>query len=333
MRFLRFLLLIVAIAAAAAGYYWYTERPPKVAVIGPTRGDAAEIVYANGVIEPRSWAKVTSLVRERITWTCNCEGETVREGDPLARVDDSEAQAVLAELKARHQLAADERDRVALLVERNVKNQSELDRAQSQVAQIEALVAGQEAKLANYALTAPGDGVVLRQDAEVGEIAEPGSVLFWVGRPTPLVVIAEVNEEDIPRVEKGQEALLRSDAFAGRKLGATVDSITPKGDPVTKTYRVRLALPDDTPLLIGMSVDVNIVVRVSQNALLLPTLALQGSDVFIAKDGTARRRTLETGIRGTDAVEIVSGIGEDDLVISPFPEALADGDRIEIEAR
>ncbi len=322
-------LAIVALAAAAAGY-WYLNQPAEVSVVEPTRGDAAEIVYAAGVIEPQTWAKVTALVRERITWVCNCEGEPVAEGDELARLDDTEAQAALAELKARLELAVAERDRIALLVERNVVNQNELDRAQSSVVQIEALVAGQEARLANYVLSAPDDGVVLRQDAEVGEIGEPGVVLFWVGRPSPLIVVAEVNEEDIPSVEAGQEALLRSDAFPGTELSAEVQNITPKGDPVTKTYRVRLSLPGDTPLRIGMSVDVNIVTRVSENALLVPSVAVSGGTVFVVEDGRLRRREVETGIRGTENVEILSGLDDDARIVSPYPAELADGDRVGI---
>ncbi|WP_246730261.1 efflux RND transporter periplasmic adaptor subunit [Nitratireductor mangrovi] len=330
MKALRYLLFLAAFVAAAAAGYWYWTRPTEVTVVSPTRGDAAEIVYAAGIIEPRTWAKVTSLVRERIVWVCNCEGEVVSRADELARLDNTEAAAVLAELRERHKLASAERDRIALLVERNVAKQSELDRAHSAVAQLDALIAGQEARLANYVLAAPSDGVVLRQDAEVGEIGEPGAVLFWVGRPSPLIIVAEVNEEDIPRVEAGQRALLRSDAFPARELAAEVESITPKGDPVTKTYRVRLSLPEDTPLRIGMSVDVNIVIRVSRDALLLPTQAIAGQSIFVVEGDIARKRMLETGIRGTSSVEVLAGIAQDARVISPFPEEIADGERVRI---
>jgi RND family efflux transporter MFP subunit len=325
MKALRTALAILAVAAAAAAGYWYLNRPALVSIVTPTRGDVAEVVYAAGVIEPRTWAKVTALVRERIVWVCNCEGETVAQGDQLARLDDTEAQAALGELKARHRLAAAERDRIALLVDRKVANLNELDRAESQVSQLEALIAGQEARLANYVLAAPSDGVVLRQDAEVGEIGEPGVVLFWVGRPSPLIAVAEVNEEDIPRVEIGQRALLRSDAFPGKELSAEVQSITPKGDPVTKTYRVRLSLPADTPLRIGMSADVNIVIRVSREALLLPSLAVRNDAVFVLEGEIARRRPVETGIRGTANVEILSGIDQSAKIVSPYPENLEDG--------
>lgn len=328
MRILRSLIVMAALAAAAAGGYWVFLRPVPVVTVAPTRGDAAEVVYATGVVEPRTWAKVTPLTRERIITLCNCEGATVEVGAELARLDDREARAALAELSARLRLAQDELERQVVLAGRNVASQQALDRARSELAQYEALVAGQTVRMESHVLRAPSAGVVLRQDGEVGEIAEPGGILFWVGRPKPLLVIADVNEEDIPRVAVGQRALLRSEAFPGRALEAGVDSVTPKGDPVTKTYRVRLRLPEDTPLLIGMSVDVNIVVRVSPGALLLPALAVEGDAVVVVEDGRARRRTVAAGIRGTREVEILSGIGEDARVVSPFPADLADDARV-----
>jgi multidrug efflux pump subunit AcrA (membrane-fusion protein) len=143
-------------------------------------------------------------------------------------------------------------------------------------------------------------------------------------------VEAEVNEEDIPRVEVGQNAYLRSDAFPERALEAVVDSITPKGDPVTKTYRVRLRLPEDTPLRIGMSTDVNIVVRVSRNALVIPAAAVSGTRVAVVEGGTAKLREIETGIRGTNGVEILSGLEETARIISPLPPDLTDGTRVDV---
>jgi membrane fusion protein (multidrug efflux system) len=100
-----------------------------------------------------------------------------------------------------------------------------------------------------YRITAPIGGQILRLDVDVGEVAQPGEVLFTVGQPTTLEIVAEINEEDIPLIAVGQRALLRADAFPDQVLEATLDSITPKGDSVLKTYRVRLSLPDDTPLL------------------------------------------------------------------------------------
>ncbi|MGV6876618.1 efflux RND transporter periplasmic adaptor subunit [Pseudochelatococcus sp. B33] len=333
MLLIRWIVGTLVIATVAGLAAWYVWRPARVSVVTPSRGDAAEIVYASGSVEPRTWAKVAPVVRARIVWQCDCEGATVGRGDVLARLDDGEAHAALGELEARQILAEQEFQQLSVLAKRNSASQQALDRTQSELAGIRALVLGQKARLENYILRAPGPGIVLRQDGEVGEVAELDTALFWVGELKPLLVVAEVNEEDIPRVDVGQRTLLRADAFPGRNLEAVVDSITPKGDPVTKTYRVRFRLPDDTPLRIGMSTDVNIIVRVSKNALLVPSVTVEGNNVVVVEGDAARRRQVRTGIRGTGGVEVLSGIDEQSRVVSPYPADLRDGARVAVGAQ
>lgn len=325
------LAVVALLLAAAGGAAWLYARPTPVRTVVPKRGDAAQIVYATGIVEPVSWAKVTPLIRERIVELCDCENRKVKRGDVLARLDSAQAEASLAELKAREKLAEAEHERLAVLLQRNAASQQALDRAHSEVSQSAALIAGQSARLENHLLRAPMDGVVLRKDGEVGEIAEPGTVLFWIGEARPLRVVADVNEEDIPQVKAGQRALIRADAFPARTLEATVDSITPKGDPVAKVYRVYLSLPEDTPVMIGMTVELNVVTRVAHNALLLPTNALLGDAIFVVEGAAARRRELAIGIRGTSDVEVLSGLAENERIIAPYPEKLADGARVRAE--
>jgi RND family efflux transporter MFP subunit len=174
--------------------------------------------------------------------------------------------------------------------------------------------------------------VVLRRDGEIGEIAEVGQVLFRVGVPAPLQVVAEVNEEDIPRVRVGQTVLFRTDAFAGQQLEGKVREITPMGDVAAKTFRIKAALPDDTPLQPGMSVEANIVTRQKPNALLIPADALQGSAVFVLQGSRARKREIRIGIRGTRQVEVLSGLKEGERVASPAPTGLEDGARVRVTA-
>ncbi|MBM6580573.1 efflux RND transporter periplasmic adaptor subunit [Microvirga sp. BT689] len=327
MKLSRLLILLVLLLAAAAAF-WRFSRPQEVALVLPRRGEAAEIVYATGIVEPRIWAKVTPLLRERIIELCNCEGEAVERGAVLARLDSRQPEATLAELRARQKFAAADYDRVAALVERRVASEQALDRARSEHGQIQALIAGQETRLESYVLRAPVSGIVLRQDGEVGEVAEPGTILFWVGEPKPLQVEAEVNEEDIPRVAVGQRAVLKADAFPDQVLEAKVGSITPKGDPVAKTYRIHLALPEDTPVRIGMTVEVNVIVRVASGALLVPTNVLRSGSLFVVEGGVARRRDVKVGIRGTGHTQIQEGLVETDRVIAPFPDDLTDGTKV-----
>jgi RND family efflux transporter MFP subunit len=316
---------LATVALAAAAYRILGFGNVEVVVVTPQIGTAAEIVYATGAVEPVRWSKVTSLVRNRIVEICDCEGKQVAKGDVLARLEDRELRAQLGELKAREEFAKREQTRTKELRDRQIATPQALERISSELSQIQSLIAAQTEKIAEYTIRSPMDGVVLRRDGEVGEIVEAGQILFRVGLPKPLQVVAEVNEEDIPRVAVAQRVLFRTDAFPDRALEGKVREITPMGDPVAKTYRVRIDLPDDTPLAIGMSVEANIVTKEKAGVLLVASETVQSGEVMVVEGSRARKRAVVMGIRGTRAAEIVSGLSEKDRVISPYPSGMKEG--------
>lgn len=326
----RRLLLGLAIVAAAAGGWWALGRAPEVGLVSPVLGDAAEVVYATGNVEPVRWAKVTAVQRKRIVELCDCEGKTVAQGQVLARLDDAEERAILAELIARLDRHQADAARLKRLARSKISPEATYEEKQTQVREYEARVNAQKERIADLVLRAPMNGVVLRKSGEVGEIAGtgPGDVLFWVGEPLPLRITAEVNEEDILRVKRGQVVLLRHEGHDGPPLRAKVGETTPMGDPASKTFRVYFDLPDDTPLRVGMSVEANVVVREAKGVLLLPGETLGDGQVQVVEAGRVRLRPVTTGIRGTRMVEIVAGVGAGDQVISPFRRDLAEGSRV-----
>ncbi|MGQ0681632.1 efflux RND transporter periplasmic adaptor subunit [Bradyrhizobium sp.] len=305
--------LIAAIGAAA----WWYMRGPAVTIAKVTRGAAAEIVYATGSVEPETWSRLTPLVRGRLVERCRCEGKEVKTGERLARLDDREAQATLKDLRALESFSLQESDRQTTLLARGATTAQAHQKAGSDLARIQAQISAQVERLRYYELLAPMDGTVLREDGEVGDMVESGTILYRIGLARPLWVVAEVNEEDLPRIKVGQKALLRTDAFAGRALTGTVKQITPAGDPVAKTFRVRIGLPDDTPLHIGMSVEANIVTREKADVLLVPSNAVIDQGLLVYKDGQLTFRKVETGIRGTNRVEIVKGVEQSEEIVSP----------------
>jgi RND family efflux transporter MFP subunit len=324
-------LIWVAIAAVAAvGGWWWLQRGPKVGVVATSRGTAVEIVYATGAVEPIHWAKVATLLRGRIVDFCDCEGKPVSKGDVLVHLDEREARAQLRELVAREEFLKQEMTRVSALIGRGAATEQAYQRASMDLQQIQGQISVQMERIDQYTIVAPMDGIVLRRDGEIGEIADVGQILFRVGVPKPLQVVAEVNEEDIPRVAVGQTVLLRTDAFPDQRLAGTVQDITPMGDPASKTYRIRVALPDDTPLKPGMSVEANIVTREHAGALLIPADAVQSTTVAVADGDRIRRRQIKVGIRGTRAVEVLGGLSDGDRVASPFGTNLVDGAPVRI---
>lgn len=328
MRWKSLISLVVAALLVAAGVWWRYGRPPEVIFATAQRGTAVEIIYGTGSVEPVRWAKVTSLIRDRIVEICYCEGKSVAKGDVLARLDDRQVQAQLRELRAREEFLKRELSRVTELMARGSTTTQAHERASMDLNQIQALIAVQSEKINGYIIVSPMDGIVLRRDGEIGEIAEVGQILFRVGVPKPLEVVTEVNEEDIPRVAIGQIALLRTDAFPDARLEAKVREITPMGDPLTKTYRIRLALPDDSSLRPGMSVEANVISREKPNALLVPSNSILDNAVFVIEDDRLQKRSVKIGIRGTRQTEILSGLNDGERVASPATTELKNGGRV-----
>ncbi|MCC2105556.1 MAG: efflux RND transporter periplasmic adaptor subunit [Hyphomicrobiales bacterium] len=333
MRSSRFLLWFLVLAVIGGGAFLGWRRfgaAPQVAVVAIKRGSVAEVVYATGVVEPTRWAKVIAYQRKRIVDICDCEGKTVKAGDVLARLDDTEEKANVAELEARRALLKNDVDRVSGLYKLNAATKTALDQAITALREYDARIEARKQKMADLVLRAPIDGVVLKREGHIGDMAGTGvnDALFWVGKPKPLRIDADVNEEDMPRVKVGQKVLLRHDGFPGQALEAAVDDITPKGDPQTKTFRVYLALPNETPLRIGMSVEANIVIAARENALVVPAEAIFNGAVDRVADGVVARTPVKTGVRGVRLVEVLAGLDEGARVISPARRDLKDGARV-----
>lgn len=325
----RVLIPLLLALAAAAGWYWLGRGEP-VGMVKVTRGSIAEAVYATGAVEPVTWAKVLPLVRARIVEHCRCEGKRVKKGDVLARLDDSGPQADLKQVQAKRDFAAAELARQSDLFARGITTKQAQERAQSDLAQIDRQMDSLKARLRDYLLLSPADGVVLRSDAQVGDIPATTDTLFTVGEPAPLQIVGEVNEEDIPRIRPGQRALLRNEGYAATPLEATLATITPKGDAAAKTFRVYFSLPAETPLRIGMNVEANILIAEKKDVLLAPSEAIRDpgtpkATVFAVQGGKLRARAITTGLRGARSWEVTEGVAEGEVLAAPFKPEFRDG--------
>jgi RND family efflux transporter MFP subunit len=327
-----FLVLVVLAVIAALSAYWIFLAPPRVNLVQPTRGPAAEVVYATGIVEPERWAKIMPMQKRRLIATCDCEGKAVTAGDELARQDDSQEQAAMTELLARREQMVRDLERVTDLYDRKVGTSNAVDQATTALKEIDARISAAKQAIRDLVLTSPIDGIVLRADFQIGEIVGGGDAVFWVGQPRPLQVVADVNEEDIAKVQAGQKVLLRHEGFSDDGLTAAVADITPKGDPVSKTFRAHFNLPDDTPLMIGMSVEANIIVREKADALLVPAEAVVNGAIYEVIDGRVNAKPVTLGVRGNRFVEILAGIKQDTSFISPIPSTIKPGDRVSATA-
>ena len=323
----RILLVLVLLLLAGGGWYGYTNfwRAQPVTTAIAMHAPVSEAIYGTGTVEPERWAKVVPLQRRRLIELCSCEGQAVKAGQVLGRQDDAEERSALHELEVDNEQLA--RDLARAEKDRGNSDAAQKDYEQrwTRLEESKSRIAAQKVRIDQLVLRAPLDGMVLRRDGEVGEIAGPTDVLFWVGPPAPMQVVAEINEEEINRIAVGQKAYLRSEAFPGEALRATVSQITPKGDPARKTFRVYLRLPQDTRLRIGMSVEANIIVREKAQAIVVPTEAIADDAVQVVNNGRIQRLPVRLGVRGSRNVEIMGDVTRGMAVLSPARPDLADG--------
>lgn len=308
--------LAVAIIVSAGVFFLVHDKDNKVDAVHPVIGPAVQAVYATGTVEPSVMFPVAPRSASRLVALFVDEGQKVSAGEILAQLEDQDVQKSLEAARVEEVLARKEYDRKANLLRQKAMPKNELDQAEAALATATARVAEVEATLAYMKLTAPNGGTVIRRDGEVGALIATNQAVFWLAAAdSGLRVSTEVDEEDIPFVKSGQKALIRADAFPGKVFEGKVLSITPKGDPVSRSYRVRISLDAQSPLMIGMTAEANIVVREEQAAMLLPSTALRGDSVWIFAGDTLERRRVTVGARTPATVEIREGVALQDIVV------------------
>lgn len=316
MRFFKILLVLLIIAGAGVGVYKYRHKQSaEVATVMPERKDIVEAVYATGEVEPLSWLQVSPQITARFDEILVDDGAAVEKGQLLAKADDSVERAKLEEFEAHLAQMKNEYDRNKGLLDKGYISQKAFDDSISAYNELQSRIENQKLFIERMSLRSPIAGTVLRRDIEPGEVKVPGQTVFWVGDAAQLRITAEVDEEDILKIKNGMTALIKADAIEGEVLEGEVRDITPKGDPVNKNFRVRIGLAPDTPLRVGMTVEVNIVTARTEKALVVPAEAVKDGAVWVGGE----KRAVRTGKTDGLHVEILDGLQEGEAVRASAP--------------
>ena len=287
----------------------------SVDVARPVRGPAVLAVYATGTVEATVMMPIAPRMAAKLAERNVDEGSQVVKGQVLARLDDADMQNNLLQFKAREALAKTLHDRKAVLVKNGGTSKEDFEVSKAEWEAAKALTAKAQAELNFTKLIAPEDGTIIKRDGEIGQHIQAGQAVFWMMCCAPLRISVEVNEEDIAGVKPGQEVLIRADAFPDKVFNGKVQSITPKGDPVARTYRVRVSFSEPVPLQIGMTAETNIIISKKENALLVPSSAVAGNKLWLVRDGKLVQQEITTGAKGLNQIEVIAGIKEDEAII------------------
>jgi membrane fusion protein (multidrug efflux system) len=322
------------------------QPPLPVQVETVARGDVAETIDVAGELAapPGMDVKLGPLVAGRLGAVLVGEGDKVREGQLLARLEGTplrdavaQAEAQLAQARAQEQNAQAKLGRAQKALEAGVAAAQEVEDDRLALAQALAAVKTAQAavstarnQLGRSELRAPFDGVVARVFAAPGEPVDANKPVVEVAHVSPIELRAPIAPRLAARVKPGQEAQIRVDALPGRTFPARVFAVAPTVDAATGSALVRLRSDNgDGALRLGAFAHAQVVIDIHRNVLRVPTPALlggeEGAAVEIVENGKARKVAVRVGARGTQWTEVAQGVPEGAQVIVQGNYALPDG--------
>lgn len=325
----------------------------------PSQANA--ILNANGYVVAQQKASVASKGTGRLEYLGVEEGDKVKKGQIIARLEDADVRAALektqADLliaKADHDDALRSLERQKTLYASGLTSKAEFDGAESRYLRVnasiksaEAAVTGAEVGLENTRIRAPFDGTVLTKDADVGEVVAPfassassrGAVVT-IADMSSLEVEADVSESNITRVSAGQPCEIVLDAYPEKRYAGFVHKIVPTADRAKATVltKVRFRERDDR-VLPEMSAKVSFLSKEISNEqanaqpkLTIPETALVTRDghtvVFLLHEQAVKETPVRTGDRIGNQMEILEGLQQGDLVVVRPGSDLSTGTKV-----
>lgn len=310
---------------------------PLVTRVAPVRVEVAaveEIPFARGISAVGSLRSDESVVLRpevagRIQSIDFKEGQPVKRGDVLIRLDDSVPRAELAQARANLTLAQSHYRRSVELQGKGFVSQQARDESASTLKVQEAAVALAQARLDKMTISAPFGGIAGLRSVSVGDYVNQGQDLAPLEAIDPLKVDFRVPEMYLSKVGVGQQLTLRMDALPGQERQGVVYAVSPLVDAGGRSILLRATVPNkDAVLRPGMFARVQLQFN-QDKALVAPEAALSPSGatqyVYRVKDGVAERREVTIGERREGRVEILTGVAAGDRLVVSGLQRVTDG--------
>jgi membrane fusion protein (multidrug efflux system) len=305
--------------------------PVSVEIVEPVT--LRDVIFLPGETEASEDVKVAANTAGRVDWIGPREGQKVNKGDLLIKIDVSALKASLDHAEAAYKLAGDLYQRRRRLYDNKIIAREELDQSETQ--RTLALTDLEQIKVRyNHGFPrSPITGIVNHLYLDVGEYADIGKPIADIVNIDKIKINVRVPELDVRFMKKGQQTSVKIDAFPERTLIGTVDFVSFKADPATKTFLVRSIIDNpDHDIRPGMIGRVAFVRRVISDAVVAPlfTLVDKGGEriVFVEKDGVAESRTISIGVIEGDRVQITSGLNAGDHLIVKGQTEVEDGMKV-----
>ncbi len=332
-----------------------------VSYISPAQASA--LLTASGYVVAQRKAAIASKATGRLVYLGYQEGDRVKKGQIIARIESADVEAALAQAKADLEVARADLhdaqqslDRTTELFGRKLASQADYDAAKARYDRVVATIALKKAGLAsaevaveNTRIRAPFDGTILTKNADIGEVVAPFAAgassrvaVVTIADMTSLEVEADVAESNIERVTVGSPCEISLDAYPESHYRGAVDKIVPTADRAKATVLTKVRfLERDSRVLPEMSAKVHFLPKQSpQGEDAAPKLVVDtgavirvggNAVVYRLVEGRAAEAPVELGERFAGVVEIRGGLAAGDKVVLRPPQKLSAGMKVRIK--
>lgn len=335
--FLAVLMLFSSISYAQKG----GPKGPTAVITSPVVSKSfADTVEALGTTRSNEMVIVTADIAEKVTRIYFEEGQDVKKGDLLITLAKGEENAALKAAQATYSEARSSYNRAKNLQATKAISKAAMQERLSTLNQSRAAIAGVSARLNKLAITAPFDGVIGLREVSVGTLVQPSDMITTIDDISMIKVDFDVPSLFLPTLKKGLKVVGKVEAFGEREFLGEVQTVNTQVDPVTRTVKVRAIIPnEDRVLKPGLLMTIDLV-KNQRQALVIPEEALikrgDKNFVYVTKDSegglVATETEIKIGARHSGEIEVLSGLSENEKVVSHGTVKLKDGAKIVVKA-
>ena len=311
---------------------------PPVVVVEATKVSVVRLpqsLTAVGSLRSDETVIVRPEVAGRVAQILFREGERVREGQVLVKLDDSVQQADLDKARANLSLNRTKFDRSNDLIKQGFLSTQARDEAENQFKVAAAEAELMKARIAKTTIRAPFSGTIGLRQVSVGDYVKEGQDLVNLESLDPLKVDFRVPELALMQVRDRQTLQLTLDALPDRSYDGRVDERVDRDHAAGRSIVIRAQVPNtDGKLRPGMFARVRLFTSEARDSAMVPEESIfpVGDEKFVYKvvDDKGVRQKVDIGQRREGKVEIVSGLGANDVVVTAGHLKIRDGAAVKL---
>lgn len=306
--------------------------PVEVALV--SRRTMSARYNATASLQAVSEAQVVSMTSGVLLALLAEEGDRVKAGQVLARLDPDRKGLALAQAEAQLRKLESEYKRSSELFARQLVSADAHGKIRSELEIQRAAVSIARLELDYTQIKAPISGVIAQRMVKVGNLIQPNTPLFTIVDNSRLEAVLNVPEREFATMHAGLPVSMQVDALPGQTFSGVVDRVSPVIDAGSGTFRVTARFDGKMALQPGMFGRIDVVYDRRENALVVPRAALLedegGVSVFVVREGKAVRVPIQIGYLEGDFAEVRGGLAEGNAVVTVGKITLRDGAMVEV---